>query len=124
MRIQNESPPRAVLLALKCALVIGLLCLAGCGKKEDTTKDECKTGQLQISVKFSKDLGASGAPDRFGCPTRLSTQGASPPIDAWVGGTEAHWGPVLIVQLDKEATKPVREKEEDKCIYTWRQNCE
>lgn len=113
--------PTAVVLFLAAAM---LVTAPGCSKSESDNKaNKCKTGELQMSAKVSKDLGAPGAPDRLDCPTRLTTQGAGPPMEAWVGGAEAYWGSELIVLLNKEKTEPNRKKGESVCFYDWKQGC-
>ncbi len=103
-------------------LLISLLLCGGCAKKEEE-KSKCIRGELSMTVRFSQDLKASDASDRWDCPTRLSTSGAAPPVDAWGGGAEPHWDPLLIVRLNKKKTEPLRKGDEDKCVYTWEQNC-
>ena len=111
--------PIAVVLFLAAGT---LITAPGCSKSESEHKaQKCHTGELKISAKVSKTMGAAGAPDRFDCPTRLSTQGAGPPMESWVGGAEAYWGPELIVLLNKEKTEPNRKKGEADCFYDWKQ---
>ncbi len=107
------------------AIVAVMITWLGCGKKEaETTEDKCIKGELHMSVKFSKDLAAQGVPERDDCPTRLSTtKGSSPPMDAWKDGIEPHWGPELLVQLDKEKSAESRKADDGKCIYTWSKGC-
>lgn len=109
---------------LACAALVGLGASVGCSKKEDAKGPQCSKGSLEMSAKISTELGVPDVPSRFDCPSRLSTEGAGPPPEAWSEGKEAFWGPELVVQLDKEKTKPLRADGKDTCVYVWSQNCQ
>jgi len=136
---------RLLSIRLFLALAFAALLLgAGCSKPKPAQKT-CVQGQLRVSTTIAHALKDHDAHDRLGCPSRLTTEGAGPPIEAWVGGTEAYWGPDLVVQLDKAQTKALRDKStadegaadrgasgaaangdkpaKAQCIYTWSQNC-
>lgn len=121
--IMTTARPR---LAFSASLALAMVLAAaaiGCSKKEDSSTPKCFKGELQVSVKIAGELRAGSTPERFDCPTRLSTTGARPPDGSWVGDLSPFWGPELIVQLDLKQTEPVRKAGEDKCIYSWSQGC-
>ncbi len=122
---------------LTLLFLAGLMLSAGCSKKEEDSKSKCKRGELELSVKMAGELKAAGVPSAHDCPSRLSTTGARPPSDSWVGGAEPFWGPELVVLIDKKRTvasrkaaledssleAKAREEAASLCVYAWSQGC-